>query len=187
VLEEVLAFTELLPARFGLISSSDDRIAQVLLKERHDELVSILAHVRGRVELGLKVFWKREQLFTDIADGREDIRSLREAASARPAGAGRFDVIRLGQMVEGAMDQLRGSEADEILDELEPLCLETRSNNLLTDMMVLNAAFLVEKEREAEFDAAVGAIAARNAERLTFKYVGTLPPYNFVDLAWDGG
>jgi hypothetical protein len=53
--------------------------------------------------------------------------------------------------------------------------------------MVLNAAFLVEREREGVFDAAVSAIAERNAARLMLKYVGPLPPFNFVDLGWGGG
>ena len=182
VLEEILAFTEVVPAQFGLVSASDERIGNQLLRERHDELLAILAYIRGRVELGLKVFWKREIVFSEIVEGRDDIRAMRDEIAA---GAGHFDQIRLGQMVEKAMADLRAGDADEILAALEPLCVELKTNALLTDMMVLNAAFLVEKEREEEFDAAVNAIAERNGERLILKYAGPLPPFDFIKLSLD--
>ncbi len=185
VLEEILAFTEVIPARFGLISSSDARICDLLLKARHDELLSILAHIGGRVELGLKVFWKREKLFAELAEGWDDIRSLRDEMASRPQGAAHLEQIRLGQLVEQAMEQLRTRDAEQIVRELESLSTEMKTNHLITDMMILNAAFLVEKEREPLFDAAVDALAERNAERLMMKYVGPLPPFDFVDLGWE--
>jgi hypothetical protein len=49
-------------------------------------------------------------------------------------------------------------------------------------MMILNAAFLVEKAREPEFDAAIQALDAEMNNLMTFKYIGPLPPFNFVDL-----
>jgi hypothetical protein len=184
VLEELLGFTEVIPAQFGLVSASDDRICEQLLEARHDELLAILAHIHGRVELGIKAFWKRDKLFAEIATADDDIRSLRNEMASRPLGHN--EQIRLGQLVEQAMAELRTRDADQIAADLEPLCVEMKMNHLLTDMMVLNAAFLVEKEHEGRFDAAVDAIAERNAERLIMKYVGPLPPFDFVNLDWEG-
>ena len=50
------------------------------------------------------------------------------------------------------------------------------------DRMVLNAAFLVEKSREAEFDHAVSRLDEELGPRALFKYVGPVPPYNFVNI-----
>jgi hypothetical protein len=47
--------------------------------------------------------------------------------------------------------------------------------------MILNAAFLVARDREEEFDARVKEVAARH-EHLSFKYTGPWPPYNFVNI-----
>lgn len=185
VLEEILAFTEVIPAQFGLISPSESRMCEPLSGARHDELVSILTHIRGRVELGVKVFWRREKLFTEIVAGRDDIRRLRDEVASLPQGSAHLEQIRLGQLVEQAMEELRASDAEQIVTELAPLSVEMKTNRLLTDMMVLNAAFLVEKEQEERFDAAVVAIAERNAERLMVKYAGPLPPFNFVDPVWN--
>jgi len=45
----------------------------------------------------------------------------------------------------------------------------------------MNAAFLVEREREAAFDARVRTLGA-TYDTLTFRYTGPWPPYNFVNI-----
>jgi len=57
-----------------------------------------------------------------------------------------------------------------------------RDNKPIGDKMILNAAFLLQREREAEFDDAVNRIARKFGERLNFKYTGPWPPYNFVNI-----
>jgi hypothetical protein len=53
--------------------------------------------------------------------------------------------------------------------------------------MVINAAYLVEQPVEPELDAAVRAMDAELGRRFRFKYVGPVPPYNFVNIVvnWD--
>ena len=45
----------------------------------------------------------------------------------------------------------------------------------------MNAAFLVRRDAEVDFDAIVKAIGAKY-DKLTFKYTGPWPPYNFVNI-----
>jgi len=53
--------------------------------------------------------------------------------------------------------------------------------------MIMNAAFLVAQEKEAEFDREVQGLADRYNDKVRFKYVGTLPPFNFVNLVINMG
>jgi hypothetical protein len=46
----------------------------------------------------------------------------------------------------------------------------------------MNAAFLIERDREAEFDQKVKEIASKYEGKLSFKYTGPWPPYNFVHI-----
>jgi hypothetical protein len=62
------------------------------------------------------------------------------------------------------------------------LAVETKVNKHLGDLMLLNAAFLVDKAQEQAFDAKVQALGAAGAGRQIIQYVGPLPPYNFVDI-----
>jgi hypothetical protein len=51
----------------------------------------------------------------------------------------------------------------------------------------MNAAFLVEKTKEAAFDKRVNELAEKHSDKITFKYVGTLPPFNFVNIEINTG
>jgi len=55
-------------------------------------------------------------------------------------------------------------------------------NDKYGERMILNAAFLIKNEIETEFDKAINALDEEYGSMLSFKYVGTLPPYNFVNL-----
>ena len=67
-------------------------------------------------------------------------------------------------------------------DGLRAVCVASRDNKPIGDKMIMNAAFLIQKAREAEFDAAVNKVAQKFGERLNFKYTGPWPPYNFVNI-----
>jgi Gas vesicle synthesis protein GvpL/GvpF len=68
-----------------------------------------------------------------------------------------------------------------------PLALEVKTNNTYGERMILNAAFLVEKTKEAAFDQKVNELADKYGDKMTFKYVGTLPPFNFVNIEINTG
>ena len=70
----------------------------------------------------------------------------------------------------------------DIHDALKPAAVASRSNKPIGDRMILNAAFLVDRDREKEFDEAVKEIFRHYEDLLTFKYTGPWPPYNFVNI-----
>jgi len=55
-------------------------------------------------------------------------------------------------------------------------------NQTYGDDMLMNAAFLVDKSREKEFDNEVARLAAQYEGRIEFKYIGPAPPYSFVNI-----
>ena len=64
---------------------------------------------------------------------------------------------------------------------LRDVSVASRSNKPIGDRMIMNAAFLVARDAENAFDARVKDIGQRY-EKLTFKYTGPWPPYNFVNI-----
>ena len=69
-----------------------------------------------------------------------------------------------------------------ILTALSPYSVQFRANETFGERMIVNAAFLVERTREPEMDAAVRNLDAQQTQRVLFRYVGPVPPYNFVNL-----
>jgi hypothetical protein len=187
VLEEVMREFTILPVRFSTVAPSVEDIEVQLIKRRFGELNGFLLEMEGRVEMGLKVFWYEGIIFEEIVKEDPLIRRLRDTLVGRSAEETYYERIRLGEMVESAMWKKRDEDAAKILDRLRPLVHKSRVNKVITDRMILNAAFLIERKREPEFDQAVQELDREMGSRLMFKYVGPVPPYNFVDIViqWD--
>ncbi len=182
VVEEVMSYSDLLPVAFSTVARSDHEIREQLLRKRLDELHRYMEYVRDRRELDLKVFWERERLLTEVVSENEEIQALQESIVGQSEDATYYDRIELGQLTEQTINAKHSEEADSILQLLEPLSIESRTNQTYMEMMLLNAAFLVDRSREAEFDATVRALGDAQQGRLILQYVGPLPPYNFVNL-----
>jgi hypothetical protein len=187
VLEEVAQEFTALPVRFGTVAPAQADIATELLDRRHDEFARLLDEMEGRVELGLKAIWYEDVIFAEIVDENPPIRELRDSLKGKSAAETHFGRMRLGEMVQDAMGVKRDGDARAILARLEPLAVKTRENPLFSDRMVLNAAFLVERGNEPDFDRAVDDLDAEMGRRLILKYVGPTPLYNFVSInvTWD--
>jgi len=187
VVEESMRHSDVLPVAFGTVARDDRDVREKLLRREHDALQDHLAYVQGRVELGLKVLWNRDRLFAEIVAERGDIRALRDRLADRPPDSAYFERIQLGELTNAAIVDKRNRDAEAILDGLSPLAVDLLLNGLLTDMMIVNASFLVDRDQIQAFDTEVQRLGELHAERLTFKYVGPLPPYSFVNInvSWE--
>jgi len=182
VLEEVMRNCAILPVRFGTVAPSEEAIREKVLKRRLGGLIGLFAEVKDHVELGVKAFWYEDVIFQEIVAENEVVRALRDNLMGRALEETYYDRIRLGEMVESIMWQKRTEDSERILSRLRALSQRTVVNKVITDRMVLNAAFLVHREQQASFDMAVQTLDAEMGKRLIFKYVGPVPPYNFVNI-----
>lgn len=186
VLEEVMADRTILPVRFNNLAPKKEQIYN-LLKKRYNELQGQLSEMDGKIEMGLKALWYEGIVFDEILASHSEIRQLRDSLQGKSPNATYYQRIRLGEMVEAALKQKRQDEEEEIISRLRPIVVKVRTNQLITDRMIVNAAFLVEREKEAELDAAIQELDAEIGQRILFRYVGPVPPYNFVNvmISWN--
>ena len=182
VLEEVMQAFTILPVRFGTVAPSAEAVQEKVLKRRFGEFHGLVRELENRAELGMKAFWYEHSIFQEIVEETPAIRRLRDALLDRPAEETYHQRIRLGEMIEAAMWKKRDIDAEKILARLRPLVHQTRDSKILTDRMVLNVAFLVDRSRQSAFDEAVHRLDEEMGQRLIFKYVGPVPPYNFVNI-----
>ncbi|MCX6036625.1 MAG: GvpL/GvpF family gas vesicle protein [Chloroflexi bacterium] len=187
VLEEVMRQCTILPVRFGTVAPSVDAVLEQVLKRRYGGLISSFEEVENRIELGVKAFWYEGVIFQEIIEQNASIRSLRDSLKNHQAEQTFYERIRLGELIEAAMEKKRDEDSEKILEKLRPLVYKTRANKVITDKMILNAAFLLDRQREPEFDQVIRKLDAEMQKRVMFKYVGPVPPYNFVNLVihWD--
>ncbi len=104
------------------------------------------------------------------------------APSDRAPGLSLGERVRLGEGVARALEAKREVDARAVLEELAPLAVEIRVEEEPIEGIVVKAAFLVDGANLAAFDETIERVARERASRMTFKYVGPLPPHDFVDL-----
>ncbi|MGV8091943.1 MAG: GvpL/GvpF family gas vesicle protein [Mangrovibacterium sp.] len=183
VLEEIMKRYPVLPVRFSTIAdTNDDSGIQKILERDYDRLSAMLDQIEGKKELGLKVIATEETIYPYILEKYDDIKTLKEKLVHLPADKTYYQRMKIGEMVEAALQKEKEHFKKRILDHLSPLATDIKINGNYGERMLLNAAFLIRNEIEASFDEAVNELDEQLGNLLTFKYVGTLPPYNFVNL-----
>jgi hypothetical protein len=183
VLEEVMKQFSILPIRFSTISGSyDESKILAILEKEYDKFSDLLLKMDGKKELGLKVVALEEPIYKHILDKYDDIRTLKEKLAGLDPGKAHYQLMKIGEMVEKALIKENLNFSDNILDSLTPLAEEVKVNDKYGERMILNAAFLIKNEIETEFDKVINSLDEQYGNLLSFKYVGTLPPYNFVNL-----
>lgn len=183
-IEKVMAEYPVLPVRFATVAEDEEKVRRILQKE-YDRFRDLLDRMRGKKELGLKAIFKEDAIYRDILQNYEHIRLLKEKIAALQPERTHYQRMEIGRMVEEALQKEKGIIRDYILSCLCPLAVEFRTNDTYGELMIINAAFLVEKEKEPEFDQQVHKLADEFGEKIRFNYVGTVPPFNFVNLVID--
>jgi hypothetical protein len=181
VIETVMKTHTIIPMSFGTVFRTDDDIREVL-RSIYPSVKDVLKQMAGKVEFGLKVTWDRDNIVEELRRDHEEIHRFHQEITRKHLQSTYFARMQLGRMIEKALTERSGDYLREIYEGLRAICVASRDNKPIGDKMIMNAAFLIEREREAEFDAAVNRIAKRFGDRLNFKYTGPWPPYNFVNI-----
>jgi hypothetical protein len=184
VLERAMARHTVLPVRFGTIAP-DPALLGLCLARNDAAFRLALADIEDRVELGVKASWREGVVFAEIVAADAELCRLRDRLRSRPAQETYFERVELGRRVEAALLQRRGEEAAAILAILAPLAERSAALRALDDDMIVNHAFLVPRSQERAFDARMEHVAERCGARVALRYVGPVPPYNFVTVRAD--
>jgi hypothetical protein len=179
--ETVMKEHTVIPMSFGTIFRTERDIVE-LLRSTGKAFSDVLAKIRDKIELGLKVVWDRDRVVARLEEEDPAIRGLKVEITNTQGGSTYFARMQLGRMVESALEECANEYVSDIYETLRPFSVASRSNKLIGDSMILNAAFLVDRAREDDFDEAVKALNRKYHDVLSFKYTGPWPPYNFVNI-----
>jgi hypothetical protein len=177
--ETVMREHTVIPMSFGTIFKTDEDILE-LLRSAYDAFADVLSKMQNKLEFGLKVLWDRDEIIKLIEQEEEGIHRLRtEIASQK--GSTYFARVQYGRLIDNALQQRSERYVAEFLQHLRDVSIASRVNRTIGDKMIMNVAFLVQRDQEQAFDRRIKEIAAR-FNTLTFKYTGPWPPYNFVNI-----
>ncbi|MEW6546650.1 MAG: GvpL/GvpF family gas vesicle protein [Bacillota bacterium] len=177
VLNSLIHRYTVLPVAFGTVVPGEGELRACLDRYR-SLLATELERLRDKVEVELKAFWVPEALMRAAGYKPGEFQSTEALHPNR-----RYQLaLEVGQVVAATVEAWRQRLAPEICSYLAPCCLGYRLNQPRSVRMLINASFLARRDREPELGRAVRALADRYANRLSFRYVAPLPPYNFVEI-----
>src|SRR3989442_603913 len=169
------------PMSFGTLFKTEGDTVE-FLKDTYDALRDVLLKMKDKLEVGLKVNWDREKVLEEIEQENEELRRLKAEIESNQQTSTYFARMQLGRLVEQALADKADAYVREIYLALQDTAIASRHNKVIGDKMIMNAAFLVARDKSELFDQKVHEIGMRFEGKLTFRYTGPWPPYNFVTI-----
>src|SRR2546422_11211030 len=139
------------PMSFGTLFKTEEDTIE-FLKDTYDALRDVLQKMKDKLEFGLKVNWDRESVLAEVDHEYEELRRLKAEIESNQQTSTYFARMQLGRLVEQALADKSDSYVREIYDQLRETAIASRSNKVIGDKMIMNAAFLVGRDHRETFD-----------------------------------
>jgi hypothetical protein len=160
------------------IDTTDPERTDEAVETHNDVLRSVLEYDGGRtvVPMGFGMAFNDARTLKGVVRGGQ--RAFRKALS-EVEGA-----VELGvKLVSTADDGPTRGEVTAVADDtLGGLAIDEVDLDLFSDRLLVNRAYLVDREERAAFDDAVDDLEAVYDGELVVQYTGPWAPYNFVDI-----
>jgi len=184
LLRELVEHQAVIPCAFGMIASSEEQLQEVL-RANHDELLRELNRFRGKVEMGLSVYWNTSNIFEFLVDANQDLKQMRDRVFRSGRAPSMEERLELGKLFESLLQQCRERHTRQVVDTLSPYCTEIRTVDPGREQMIMKLVCLVPKDRQGRFEEGIQEAARRFDDHYNFKYSGPWAPFDFVDVTLD--
>ncbi len=180
VVRQISAAAALVPAAFGHISDSDAQIVAVM-RGNHDDIRDELQRLDGKCEMGLKLSWNVDNIFTHLVRGDPALRELRDRVF-RHRQPTMNEKLQVGGAFEATLQHARERLSRVLLRAFEGVAYESMCTPPRAETSVCHAALLIGRSRLPDFQQALAGAASLFDASLALEYSGPWPPYSFVRL-----
>ena len=180
--EKIMKDCTIIPFKFGTIVEGEAEVKRVL-QNGYREFKEKLQIMDKRIELDVVALWNDlNSAIKKIGQGHNQIKALKDEIAKKPPEETLQDRIRIGSMIKDALDEKTDTLQSEMLELLKGKVTDFQKHDLMDDKMILNCAFLLDKDKENGFDEALNELDTRFNSEINFKCVGPLPPYSFSTI-----
>lgn len=173
-----------LPVRFGTVFPDEETLRADLLDPERLTLEAMLAGFEGKDEFRVKCRYLPDVALREIVERSPSIRKLRARADSAASPATRqAQQVRLGEIVMLELERLRERDAATVVNDLAPHILSWEPIDDPSDDVPLHAAFLVDRRRTRDLEAALEQIASRQKDRMQVELIGPLPLWDFSHVS----
>jgi hypothetical protein len=168
-----------LPVRFGAVLADEGAVTD-LLARYHDDFRAALNELEGRVEFTVRGRYEQSVVLREVLAENPEVQQLREQVRGQPEEATVALRMRLGELVNQAVEAKRNADTERVVDLLRPLADRVLVRPVTHETDAANVAVLVDAGRRDELEEAVRQLAEEWSERATLRLLGPLAPYDFV-------
>jgi len=181
LIEKVMTKHSIIPMRLGTFAGSDEEVRQILAKG-YRTIKDIFARAKNSIEIDVVATLNDFKSFLQEASEEEEIKQLKQSLLGKKGGVTIDDQMKVGVLVKRHLDKKKEILANQIQTDLGEITQNLKVHDLMDDKMVLNTAFLLDKNRQKEFEHKLDEIDDKFEDKLNFRCVGPLPPYSFYTL-----
>lgn len=169
-----------IPVSFGNVFHSKEDV-RMLLEKLYLQFQQLFPMIKGKIEVGLKLVGKKEYLDKKVKES-SSIGNMAAATKGKSKAASYYERIELGGAVQKLFENLQNELKQEIYNPLKELAEAAKANDPISEKMLLNGSFLIDRDKEKLFDQKVNELHDKWKDKLKFQYSGPWPAYNFVNI-----
>jgi hypothetical protein len=189
VIKKVMEYNTVIPFKLGTIFDNDESLRNYI-KNRTGSVRENFIQIRGKEEWVLKIYCNCRKLSEQIDEMSEVAVALEEKIMASSPGRAYLLERKKTEFVDAEMERLLREYGQSYFDNFKILSESAQLNPLVPDgvtgrpdRMILNASFLVDKDKVAIFKSTASSIRKSDGDSgIVVETFGPCPPYSFVAL-----
>jgi len=181
LIEKIMTKHTIIPMRLGTFTESDREVEQILTRG-YRTIKDIFERAQNAVEIDVVATINDFNSFLQEVSEQKEIRQLKQSLLRKEGGVTVDDQMGVGVLVKRHLDKRKAGYADQIQTALSKVSEDFKAHDLMDDKMVLNTAFLINRNRQKDFEQRVEEVNNEFEEKFNFRCVGPLPPYSFYTL-----
>jgi hypothetical protein len=184
VVEKLMEIFTVLPVRFQTIIDGRDNLLS-MMQSCYRDFKDNLERLCNKFEFGIKVIWSADKIKENIINTLNEEQQKKLESGSSPSKKfmkDKFDKYKIDKEFEAKADKFI-----KVMDIFfSKFAVEKKIEKLKTENLLLDAVYLVEKDKRSNFREAFEHI---KSARPDFKYLfsGPWPAYNFVVLSEKSG
>ncbi len=178
-----------LPFRFGGVVQTEQAVEEELLAHHHDEFAASLAEIEGTAQFVVKGRYDERTILREVLTENAEADELRSQLKGHSEDdpATRDIRIRLGEIINAAVDEKRTADTRRLGEVIDPYCEASNVREPSHELDAVHAAVLVKNNRVADLEGALSELSDDWAGRVELRLLGPMAAYDFVSAGKPGG
>lgn len=155
------------------------------LHAEYDGFKAKLEEFKGKVELGVQIFWLVDAVSAKIMQANEEIRSLRQEMEHKPKGMAYFYQQKVEKALKRELEAKADKDYRDCYQRITSYAEDVRVNKVKRPakgmQSLLNLSLLLKKDRVQALGEELDRMKMEEAVEIHF--TGPWPPYSFVSKA----